>query len=107
MNCIDAIEGVAKEIIVDIHQAYVENQLDDTEYARSVRSVIEGSHLFVVRNQEVTQDPELLKQVLFEFSRNLWLTGCDEPPDQLGYSEDNGYKEYYFDHIYRHGVYPG
>ena len=106
MNCIDAIEGVTKEIITDIHQAYVQNQLDDTEYVRSVRNVIEGTSLFVMGNREVTTDPELLKQVLFEFSISLWLTGCEAPHENPGFTGNDGYKEYYFNHIYRHGTYP-
>ena len=106
MNCIDAIEGVVKKVISDLHAMHAAGEMDDTEYARSARVVIEGTDSFVVDNCEITPSPELLKTVLFEFARDLWKRSLEEREALFDTTGDEGYKNYYFDYIFRHGVYP-
>ena len=107
MNCIDAIEGTAKKVIFDFHAMHELGELDDTEFARNTRIIIEGAGVFVGNNCEITSNPELLKTVLFEYARDLWKASLKvkvafrEPN-----SEDEGYDDYYFDYIFRHGTYP-
>ena len=111
MNCIDAVEGVVKDIIVNIHETFLADNMDDTEYIRDVRTVIEGADRYVHNNREITSDPELLKKVLREYAREIWLASDRPPaPDAPPVSGDNpfdaNYYIYYFDHIYNHGAYP-
>ena len=65
MQGIDATEGIAKAIIQTIYQNYIDNKLDDTEYTRNVKAVIEGTDNFLKENRELISDPEILKQVLY------------------------------------------
>ena len=57
--------------------------------------------------------PEILKQVLYEYSRDLWLLGKDPATVQaetgtgLTDAENDEYQTYYYDYIYNRGVYPG
>ncbi len=74
MNCIDAIEGSAKNIIIKLHEVFVKDELDDTEYIRNVKATLDGIIEFVRSNQEIISDPKILKQVLYEFSRELWIS---------------------------------
>jgi hypothetical protein len=160
MKCIDAIEGTVKCILNRIHEVSLEDRMDDSEYVRSVKAVIDATDDFVEGNQEIVPDPNLLKNVLYSYSKELWrtaagtapragsgpaaggvVTGKDAaakgavaksavaksaaaksaagkhpvakhganaagkgPDEDTG--ENDGYREYYFDYLYRHGVYP-
>ncbi len=107
MNCIDAIEGTAKKIILDFHTMHQLGEMDDTEFARDIRIVIDGAGVFVTNNCEITPNPELLKTVLFEYARELWKNTQNAKADsQNKCSSDEGYDDYYFDYIFRHGIYP-
>jgi len=113
MNCIDAIEGAAKSIIVKLHQLFAEERLDDTEYIRNVKAVIDGVDVFARDNQEIVSDPKTLKQVLYDFSKDLWLTHLEKNRENAVDSKhthdteaNDGYDDYYFDHIYGQGMYP-
>ena len=113
MKCIDAIEGTVKSIITKLYQEFAEGILDDTEYIRNVKVVIEGTDEFIQVNKEIVNDPQLLKQVLYEFSKTYWLNnlgkirkiGLDADPNDVVADED-GYDEYYFDYIYNQNTYP-
>jgi hypothetical protein len=150
MKCIDAIEGTVKCILNRIHEVSLEDRMDDSEYVRSVKAVIDATDDFVEGNQEIVPDPNLLKNVLYSYSKELWRTAASaapgagsgpaprgavtrkdaaaknavpkgtagkhpvakhgattagERPDE-NTSENDGYREYYFDYLYRHGVYP-
>jgi hypothetical protein len=146
MKCIDAIEGTVKCILNRIHEVSLEDRRDDSEYVRSVKAIIDATDNFVEGNQEIIPDRDLLKNVLYRYSKELWrstssdadqeiltpLAGGKEPPpsgdreagrassreasslrsemdgtamDEAN-NENDGYRDYYFDYLYRHGVYP-
>ncbi len=113
MNYIDVIEGAAKSIIAQFLRIFTEDGLDDTEYVRNVKAVIDGMDLFVLNNREIIDDPKMLKQVLYDFSKHLWIenltksqSNVPDPQDEGNITENDGYHEYYFDYIYNHGEYP-
>ena len=112
MNVIDAVEGTVKSILNQWHNLCVENQLEDSEYVRNVKSVIEGARQFLTENPELVDDPKLLTEVLYAFSRDLWLS-CQAGPDaQTGEKnpppdeETLAYRTYFYDFLYNRGVYP-
>lgn len=138
MKCIDAIEGTVKCILSRIHEVTLEDRMDDSEYVRNVKAVIDATDVFVEGNQEVVQDRNLLKHVLYSYSKDLWRSTAsdnkiqssaprikekaapkktaassdgaanqaDTPPTDDAALDDDGYRDYYFDYLYRHGVYP-
>ena len=114
MNCIDAIEGSAKNIIIKTHDVFIEDKLDDTEYIRNVKAIINGITEFVRSNREIISDPQILEQVLYEFSKELWISELKKRLEQESQTEDSinddsenkEYYEYYFDYIYNHSRYP-
>jgi hypothetical protein len=113
MKCIDAIEGTTKYIISEFHQIYIEGRLDDTEYIRNIKAIIDGIDMFIQDNKEVISEAKMLKQVLYSFSKELWLANLKKSytenitsHDEDDSSKTNGYYDYYFDYIYNHGVYP-
>ena len=113
MNYIDVIEGAAKSIITQFLQMFTEDGLDDTEYARNVKAVINGMDFFILKNREIIDDPKMLKQVLYDFSKKLWIENLEKnqnDPDDFQHkktiTENDRYNEYYFDYIYNHGEYP-
>ncbi len=112
MKCIDAIEGTVKTILNHMHALSIEDHLDDTEYVRNVRAVIEATYQFIVNNPEIVEAPQLLKDVLYGYSRRLWLSGQQPPPppapvEQTGTAaEEEEYQTYYYDYLYHRGIYP-
>ena len=113
MKCIDAIEGTTKYIISGFHQLYIKEGLDDTEYIRNIKAIINGIDMFTQDNKEIISEAKMLKQVLYSFSKELWLASLEKTytknvifHDEDDSSETNGYYDYYFDYIYNHGVYP-
>ena len=115
MKCIDAIEGTVKFIIKELYSTHVQSSVgaDDSEYIYNVKSVIQGTDQYVRTHPEFIEDPQILKQVLYEYSRNLWLLGKEPAADfsetaaSLTDSENDEYQTYYYDYIYNRGVYPG
>jgi hypothetical protein len=114
MNCIDAIEGSVKNIIVKLHEVFLENELDDSDYIRNVKAVLNGINEFVQLNKEIISDPKILEGVLYEFSKELWLSELrnrlDQEPENKESikddSENDEYYGYYFDYLYAHDIYP-
>jgi hypothetical protein len=130
MKCIDAIEGTVKCILKNIHEVSLEDRMDDSEYVRSVKAVIDATDNFVEGNREIIPDRDLLKNVLYSYSKDLWRSAASttsdagHPPSSDGLTakknttekenrdpdkaagENDGYRDYYFDYLYRHGVYP-
>ena len=111
MKCIDSIEGTVKCILNRMHTMSVQNQLDDTEYIRNAKTIIDAAEHYVNSNPEVVQDPQLLKQVLYVHSRNLWLMGRTDEPEmphagELENKDAQEYQTYYYDYVYNHDVYP-
>jgi hypothetical protein len=148
MKCIDAIEGTVKCILNRIHEVSLEDRRDDSEYVRSVKAVIDATDNFIEGNQEIIPDRDLLKSVLYRYSKELWRSTADEEANRAplpggkltgiadaslddrvaqealsreplshevsssraasekASDENDGYRDYYFDYLYRHGVYP-
>lgn len=110
MKCIDSIEGTVKCILNKMHTMSIEHHLDDSEYIRNSKAIIDATEQYINNNPEVVQDPQLLKQVLYIHSRNLWLidhsTGSKtQPLDRLDV-ETQDYQTYYYDYVYNQSVYP-
>ena len=111
MKCIDAIEGTVKSILNQWHGLCVEHQLEDSEYVRNVKSVIDGTGLFLAENPEVVENPQLLLDELYSYSRELWL-GCQQGSDDTGIqttppdAETLEYHIYFYDYLYHRGIYP-
>ncbi len=111
MRCIDVIEGNAKAVISKLHQISVRDRLDDTEYVRNVKAVIDGTDEFLNENKEIMDDSDLLKQVLYQFSKELWLFNLkkkvkNEESEKNWGPADDEYYEYFYDYIYTHNFYP-
>jgi len=114
MNCIDAIEGTAKTIILKLHEIFVEHNLDDSEYIRNVKAVLSGTNEFLAANKEIIIDPNVFQQVLYEFSKELWFSELGkrrEPEPESNEltdecSEHKEYYQYYFDYLYANDTYP-
>ena len=112
MKCIDAVEGTAKCILNALHVAYTKTDLDDSDYIRQAKCVIEATDRYIRQNPELIDDPQLLKQVLYVYSRNLWIMSQQPkkahrgPADAMGGCENEDYQTYYFDYLYQNGVYP-
>ena len=112
MKCIDAVEGAVKCILKQMHVAHKHACSDDSEYIHQVKTVIDAASNYVQQFPEFIHDPTLLEQVLYIYSRNLWLMGQQSdgmPPDahfEGSVSETDDYQTYYYDYLYDRGVYP-
>ena len=105
MNNLDAIEGSVKSILEKLHGLWIDTHLDDSEYIRNTKAVIEAADQFIQENREITSDPEILIDVLYQYAKELWLTHKMTVEKPVG-AENGDYSEYCFDYIYKHGVYP-
>lgn len=113
MNLIDAIEGTTKCIIHKFYQVFIEDGLEDTEYVRNVKAVIEGVDDFMQNNKEILSNPEMLKRVLYSYSKELWLKNIEKDrikkdisiTENINFKYDE-YNEYYYNYIYHHGDFP-
>lgn len=73
MNCIDAVEGTAKTVLTRFVELSAEYRMDVSEYIRNVKTVIEGAALFLKTNPEVSDTPDILRDVLYDHAkRNGW-----------------------------------
>ena len=112
MNCIDAIEKNAQQIIDYLLCQYIEEKINDADYVRSVKAVIEGTDAFVCANQELTHDPALLKRVLSAYAKDRWMTHLAKERMESNAATDNGtasnleYFYYLYDHLYEKEQYP-
>jgi len=108
MNNLDAIEGSVKSILESLHGVWIDSHLDDSEYIRNTRAVIDAADRYVQENREITSEPAILTGVLYRYAKELWLTHKTTVEKSVaGESDDNGdYSEYCFDYIYERGVYP-
>ncbi|MDM8552148.1 hypothetical protein QUF72_18835, partial [Desulfobacterales bacterium HSG2] len=102
-----------KSVLIKLHQVFAEDRLDDTEYIRNVKAVLEAAEMFLQANNEISSEPHKLNQSLYEFSKALWLEHLEkvrsresDSRDEDTVSEDDGYDDYYYDYIYNNGVYP-
>jgi len=109
MNCIDAVEGMAKALLGKFMDVSTEYRLDDSEYIRSVKVVIDAVILFVKNNPEVSETPELIREVLYDYAKTRWLARLEKAVDsdhEAGATRDLEYQAYCYDYLYAHGNYP-
>jgi hypothetical protein len=110
MQCIDAIEGMTKAVIQTMFDDFLRNKLDDSEYIRNIKSVIQASDCFLKANNELMNEPETFSRELYRFAKSLWLQHriqiCPAEDETRNDTEEDGYYEYYFDYLYQYGKYP-
>lgn len=114
MQCLDAVEGNVKSVLESIFKMYAENRLDDSDYIHIVKTILEGTENFIRNNREITTQPDILLEVLYSFSKDLWLERIRErrieeaeaTGEADGAEEDVTYHNYYYDYIYQTGTYP-
>ena len=106
MNCIDAIEGTAKALLGRFLDVSTEYRLDESEYIRNVKAVIDGVTLFVKDNPEICETPDLIRGVLYDFAKAQWLEKTVDPDREAGAKPDIEYQSYCYDYVYAHGNYP-
>ena len=113
MKCIDAIEGTVKSILQQLHGLCIDQNLDDTEYVRNVKAVIDATRSYLTNNPEAVENPQLLTEVLYTFGRSLWLsarqpnTGDEFTKNDSSLTEESQeYQTYFYDYLYHRGIYP-
>lgn len=108
MKCIDSIEGVIISVLKEYFSEYCPSR-DDSEFALNVRIVLKGVDRFVREHREIIGDSEILKKILFEFSRDLWITDMIKKhhnPEETDIEKEKEYYTYYFNHLFNQGIYP-
>lgn len=109
MNCIDAVEGTAKTMLARFLDLATECRMDASEYIRNVKMVIDGAALFIKQNPEISDTPDILRDVLYEYAKSQWLSRMEktfEPDPVAGEGPDLEYQAYCYDHVYAQGNYP-
>jgi hypothetical protein len=112
MKCIDAVEGTMKTVLGEIFKRFVDERLDDSDYIREIKSILEGTEHFIRDNPEITSEPDILLEVLYSHSKDLWMERIRECWEAEGEEADEtelqdiAYHNYYFDYIYHTGTYP-
>jgi hypothetical protein len=113
MKCIDAIEGNARGIITRLHEVCVSERIEESEYIRWVKAVIDATVVFLSENMEIAPEPALVRDILFSHAKALWmasLTGTKAPDAATDSSEtcaaDAEYLNYYFNYLYHRGNFP-
>jgi len=114
MKCTGTIEGTVKFIIDQLHKMYVEDKLDDSDYIRCVKKIINATDTYLKSQKEVTVEPNLLKDGLYTYSKELWLKR--QASEQIDTDTTDGnviviqpnddYQDYYYDYIYSQDLYP-
>ncbi len=114
MNCIDAIEGNVRKIISRLYEVCVSERIEESEYIRGVKIIIEATDAFLAENMEITPSPELVHGILLAHAKKLWMEttsaarGADPSAEGPGASPeaDREYLSFYFDHLYHQGNFP-
>ncbi|WP_319524816.1 hypothetical protein [uncultured Desulfosarcina sp.] len=109
MNCIDAVEGTAKATLERFLESATECRQEASDYIQNVKTVIAGVLRFVENNPEVSERPELIRGVLYEYAKKIWLAKMEEPEaseSEPAAAVDREYQAYCYDYIFDHGNYP-
>lgn len=109
MNCIDAVEGTTKLLLINFLEIATEYRMDASEYIRNVKAVIDSVLLFIQENPEISDTPNLIKDELYDFAKLQWLTHLEDSIDPYHKKEgtsDQEYQAYCYDYLYNHGNYP-
>jgi len=109
MNCIDAVEGTAKATLDRFLDFATGRRLDASEYIQNVKTVIGGVIRFVENNPEVSEQPELIRGVLYDHAKQLWLGYLEasvDPESDSAAAADREYQAYCYDYVFNHGNFP-
>ncbi len=109
MNCIDAVEGLAKVVLVRLLDMSTEFNQDASEYIRSTKAVIDAVASYVGDNPEISDVPDLIRDELYDYARAQWLAHLRENTDletPATENPDQDYQAYCYDYVYVHGNYP-
>ncbi len=109
-TAIDVIEGNTRQIITRLYMLFSEQgQQDDTEYIRTIRTVVEAAAEYADDLGESADAAGRLEKELFAFSQQVWLERLLEKRRQEGLSADEdqaAYYTYYYQYIYENDQYP-
>ena len=109
-KAIDVIEANTRRIISRLYLLFSEQgPQDDTEYIRTIRTVVEAAVDHAAELQPDVAPTRQLEQALFAYSQQVWLQGLLEKRQQEGLAADDeqaAYYTYYYQYIYQNGHYP-
>lgn len=114
MNCIDAVEGTVKAILQQLLDENADSAQGDSEYIREAKAVLDATSTFVHQNPEISDHPGVLHDVLYRYSKEIWMAYIRNSRLQTDESatvivndaSDIEYDGYLFDQIYHRGHYP-
>lgn len=109
MNRIEAAEGTAKAVLIKLLDLATEYRMDASEYIRNVKAVIDAVAGFVKDNPEISETPDILKEILYGFAKEKWMERIQkatEPGQNESDKADIEYQSYCYDYIFAHGNYP-
>ena len=105
-------ENIGMTILRDFFDYYCEQRLDDAEYVRVVKVIINGIQESMLSLGVSDKETEFLNEKLIEFNRefykDLWLKNAkkNEDPKNIDLDSESESAAYYFDYIYEHGEHP-
>lgn len=107
MKCIDAVEGLIFSVLKEFFSEYCPSK-DDSEYILNVKIILKAVDRYVRDHKEIIGDPEIVRRILYEHARDLWMTEIlkRHQPDDTDLDKKKEYYIYYYDHLFIHGVYP-
>lgn len=109
MNCIDAVEGTSKVVLTRLLDLATEFGMDASEYILSAKAVIDAVGQYVEDNPEISDAPELIRTVLYDYAKAEWLARLEKTAaldqDEI-LKPDLDYQAYCYDYVYTHGNYP-
>ena len=113
MNNTVIIEQLMQSILKNLHQIHNEGHADDSEYVRHVRAALDALDALPEEMTNFINNTSSLKNNLYDYAKALWKTCLKDrfkqdtsPEAEDNLSEDTEYQDYYYDYLYKHGVYP-
>jgi hypothetical protein len=105
-------ENIGMTILKNFFDYYCEQRLDDAEYIRVVKVIINGIQESMLSLGVSDKEAESLNEKLTGFNRelykDLWLKNAkkNEDPEDIDLDSESESAAYYFDYIYEHGEHP-
>ena len=107
-------ENIGMTILKSFFDYYCEQKLDDAEYVRVVKVIIDGIQESMLSSDIAEKEVVSLKTRLIGFNRklykDLWIKDAKEHEDperiDLDLDSESESATYYFDYIYEHGEHP-
>ena len=105
-------ENIGMTILKNFFDYYCEQRLDDAEYVRVVKVIINGIQESMPSLGVGGKEAESLNDKLIECNRelykDLWLKNAkkNEDPNDIDLEIESESAAYYFDYIYEHGEHP-